>query len=252
MGKLDGKVALITGGSDGIGLATAQRFVAEGAYVFITGRRKEMLDAAVKKIGEKNVTGIQADASKLDQIDKIYEVIKKEKNTLDIIFANAAVLNLATLPAVTEQQFDDTFDINVKGVLFTVQKALPILKDGSSIIINSSIHSIKGFEAHSLYAASKAAVRSFARCWSVDLKDRKIRVNVLSPGPIKTAMLNHAMGAKNTEELDANFERFVSAVPLGRYGQPDEIAKVALFLASDDSSYITGIELFVDGGLAQI
>ncbi|CAF4450395.1 unnamed protein product, partial [Adineta steineri] len=142
---------------------TAQRFVAEGAYVFITGRRKEMLDAAVKKIGEKNVTGIQADASRLDQIDKIYEVIKKEKNTLDIIFANAAVLNMATLPAVTEQQLDDTFDINVKGVLFTVQKALPILKDGSSIIINSSIHSIKGFEAHSLYAASKAAVRSFAR-----------------------------------------------------------------------------------------
>ena len=250
MGKLDGKVALVTGGSDGIGLASAQQFVAEGAYVFITGRRKEALDAAVQKIGKKNVTAIQADASKLDEIDRIYEVIKKEKGKLDILFANAGVANFSPLPLATEKHFDDTFNLNVKGVLFTVQKALPIFKDGGSIILNGSIAGSKGMPGSSVYSATKAAIRSFARCWTVDLKDRKIRVNVLSPGPVETPGFKHAAGGEKQSE---QFTQMVTATsPMGRIGQPNEIAKVAVFLASNDSSYITGIELFVDGGIAQI
>jgi NAD(P)-dependent dehydrogenase (short-subunit alcohol dehydrogenase family) len=252
MGKLDGKVALITGGSDGIGLATAQHFVAEGAYVFITGRRKEALDAAVQKIGKKHVTAIQADASKLDQIDHIYQIIKKEKGKFDILFANAALGDMVPLPLITEKHFDDTFNVNVKGVLFTVQKALPIFNDGGSIIINGSVASFKGLPASSVYSATKAAIRSFARTWTVDLKDRKIRVNVLSPGPVETAMFRHSMGGENGKNLDAAVQQISASSPMGRVGQPDEIAKVAVFLASNDSSYITGIELCADGGFGQI
>ena len=251
MGKLDGKIALVTGGSDGIGLATAIQFVAEDAYVFITGRRQELLDAAVKKIGSKNVTAIQADSSKLDQIDNVINIIEKQKGKLDIVFANAGVAVTSPLESITEEHYNFIFDLNVKGVLFTVQKSLRILSNGSSIIINGSIHSIKGFPAHSIYAASKAAVRSFARCWAVDLKDRKIRVNVISPGGTETALAKNVAGG--TEEAwQAVSKKFSEIIVLGRIGQPEEIAKPAVFLASDDSSYITGIELFVDGGLAQI
>jgi NAD(P)-dependent dehydrogenase (short-subunit alcohol dehydrogenase family) len=251
MGKLDGKIALITGGSEGIGLATAQRFVAEGAYVFITGRRQEVLDAAVKQIGNKNVTAIQADSSKLDQLDNVYKIIEKQKGKLDILFANAGVAPKMPLESITENHYNEIFDINVKGVLFTVQKALRILNDGSSIILNGSIVGSKGYAATSIYSASKAAVRSFARCWSVDLKDRKIRVNVISPGPIETPLAKNITGGTD-EKWEAGLKRFSQAAVLGRIGQADEIAKPAVFLASDDSSYITGIELFVDGGIAQI
>ncbi len=252
MGKLDGKVALITGGSDGIGLATAQHFVAEGAYVFITGRRKELFDAAVKKIGKKNVTAIQSDASKLDQIDKVYEIIKKEKGKLDILFANAAIVGNVPLALITEKHFDDIFNVNVKGVLFTVQKALPIFNDGGSIILNGSIMGSKGWPASSVYSSTKAAIRSFARSWTVDLKDRKIRVNVLSPGPIETALARHALGGEDGKNFDESLKQIAATSPTGRIGQPDETAKAIVFLASNDSSYITGIELFVDGGIAQI
>jgi NAD(P)-dependent dehydrogenase (short-subunit alcohol dehydrogenase family) len=249
MGKLDGKIALITGGSDGIGLATAQEFVAEGAYVFITGRRKEALDSAVKKIG-KNVKAIQADSSKLDDLDNVYKIIKQEKGKLDVLFANAGIGGTNPLESITEKFYDDIFNINVKGVLFTVQKALPILNDGASVILNASFVSIKGGPASSIYFASKAAVRSFARTWCVDLKDRKIRVNAVSPGPIDTPLM-HNMGS--TKEISkAIVEKITGMTVLGRLGQPIEIAKSVVFLASDDSSYITGIELFVDGGAGQI
>jgi NAD(P)-dependent dehydrogenase (short-subunit alcohol dehydrogenase family) len=249
MGKLDGKIALITGGSDGIGLATAQEFVAEGAYVFITGRRKEALDSAVKKIG-KNVKAIQADSSKLDDLDNVYKIIKQEKGKLDVLFANAGIGGTNPLESITEKFYDDIFNINVKGVLFTVQKALPILNDGASVILNASFVSIKGGPASSIYFASKAAVRSFARTWCVDLKDRKIRVNAVSPGPIDTPLM-HNMGS--TKEISkAIVEKITGMTVIGRLGQPIEIAKSVVFLASDDSSYITGIELFVDGGAGQI
>ncbi|CAF1321910.1 unnamed protein product [Rotaria sordida] len=249
MGKLDEKIALITGGSDGIGLATAILFVAEGAYVFITGRRKEALDLAVKQIG-KNVTAIQADSSKLDDLDNVYKIIKQEKNKLDILFANAGVAGSIPLESITEKFYDDIFNVNVKGVLFTVQKVLPILNDGASVILNASFVSIKGAAGSSVYFASKAAVRSFARCLCVELKDRKIRVNAISPGPIDTSLMNN-MGS--TKEISkAIVDRLTSKTVMGRQGQPIEIAKTVLFLASDDSSYITGIELFVDGGAGQI
>jgi len=249
MGKLDGKIALITGGSDGIGLATAEEFVAEGAYVFITGRRKEALDLAVKKIG-KNVKAIQADSSKLDDLENVYKIIKQEKGKLDVLFANAGIGGTNPLESITEKFYDDIFNINVKGVLFTVQKALPILNDGASIILNASFVSIKGGPGSSIYFASKAAVRSFARTWCVDLKDRKIRVNAVSPGPIDTPLM-HNMGS--TKEISkAIVEKITGMTVIGRLGQPIEIAKSVVFLASDDSSYITGIELFVDGGAGQI
>ncbi|UJR07849.1 hypothetical protein I4U23_012132 [Adineta vaga] len=249
MGKLDGKIALITGGSDGIGLATAQQFVAEGAYVFITGRRQEALDLAVQKIG-KSVLAIRADSSKLEDLDHIYEVIKQEKGKLDVLFANAGVGGTMPLDIITEKFYDDIFNINVKGVLFTVQKALPILNNGASIILNASFVSIKGSLASSVYFASKAAVRSFARCWCVDLKDRQIRVNAISPGPIDTDLM-HNLGS--TKEISKNItDRVTSMTVMNRLGQPIEIAKSVVFLASDDSSYITGIELFVDGGAGQI
>jgi len=252
MGKLDGKIALVTGGSTGIGFATAQQFIAEGAaHVFITGRRQEALDEAVKKLGGKNVTAVQGDTSNLADIDKLYDVIKKQKGHLDILFANAGVAEFAPLGSITEKHFDDTFNINVKGVLFTIQKALPIFKDGGSIILNASIVSVKGIPAFSVYSATKAAIRSFARTWTVDLKERKIRVNALSPGAIDTPGLRNSLGT-NEEESKLFLDTLAASAPMNRIGTPDEIAKAAVFLASDDSSYITGIELFVDGGTAQI
>ena len=249
MGKLDGKVALVTGGNSGIGLATAKQFVEEGAYVFITGRRQAELDAAVQSIG-KNVTGIQGDVSNLDDLDRLYATIKDQKGRLDVLFANAGGGEFAPLGAITEAHFDKTFNINVKGLLFTVQKALPLLPDGASIILNASIAGIKGMPAFSVYSATKAAVRSFARSWTTDLKDRKIRVNAVSPGPILTPAID---GLANTEEeLKAFKDGLAASVPLGRMGDAIELAKAVVFLASDDSSYVAGTELFVDGGMAQI
>jgi NAD(P)-dependent dehydrogenase (short-subunit alcohol dehydrogenase family) len=250
MSKLEGKVAVVTGGSSGIGLATAQRFVSDGAYVFITGRRQSELDAAVKQIGEINVSGVQGDVSNLADLDRLYDAVKDQKGHIDVLFANAGVGELAPLGAITEAQFDKTFGINVKGVLFTVQKALPLFHDGGSIILNASIAASKGIEASSVYNATKAAIRSFARTWTVELKHRKIRVNAISPGMIDTPGLNGL--AQNKEQLEQFKTSFVSTIPLGRTGSPDEVAKAVSFLASDDSSYVNGIELFVDGGIAQI
>jgi len=247
--KLEGKIAVITGGNSGIGLATAKRFVTEGAYVFITGRRQKQLDLAVSEIG-KNVIGIQSDVSNLADIDKIYNTVKDQKNHIDIIFANAGIAQFAPLEKISEEHFDKIFRINVKGLLFTVQKLLPIFQEGGSIILNASIGSSKGVEDTSVYSATKAAVRSFARTWTVDLRHRKIRVNAISPGPIDTPIFSNLM--QNEEQSEQFKKNIVNTVPMGRMGTPDEVAKVVSFLASDDSSYITGIELFVDGGLAQI
>jgi NAD(P)-dependent dehydrogenase (short-subunit alcohol dehydrogenase family) len=249
MGKLDGKIALITGGSEGIGLVTAQLFVDEGAFVFITGRRQEALDLAVKQIG-KNVKAIQGDVSKLEDLDNLYKIIQQEKGHLDVLFANAGIGGRMPLEQITEKFYDDIFNVNVKGLLFTVQKALPILKDGASIILNASRLSIKGRAAVSVYSASKAAVRSFARCWCVDLKDRKIRVNAISPGATDTPMLRNL--GRTKEESQEIVENLAKLTVMDRLSQPIEIAKVVVFLASDDSSYITGIELFIDGGASQI
>jgi NAD(P)-dependent dehydrogenase (short-subunit alcohol dehydrogenase family) len=249
MNKLEGKVAVITGGSSGIGLATAHRFVCEGAYVFITGRRQAELDAAVEQIG-KNVTGVQGDASNLADLDRLYSVVQREKGHIDVLFANAGVAEYAPLGSLTEQHYDRIFDVNVKGVVFTVQKALPLFRDGGSIILNASVVSVKGFPAFSIYSATKAAVRSFARTWTTDLKDRKIRVNALSPGPIDTPIFEtHSASKEETAQTKA---RYASFVPMGRLGEADELAKAALFLASDDSSFVTGVDLFVDGGLGQV
>jgi NAD(P)-dependent dehydrogenase (short-subunit alcohol dehydrogenase family) len=250
MGKLEGKTALITGGSSGIGLATAKRFVDEGAYVFITGRRQGELETAVSHIG-RNVTAVQSDVSKMADLDKLYAAVKKQKAKLDIVFANAGTGSFAPLEQISEEHFDTQFDVNVKGLLFTVQKALPLLQPGGSIVLNASIVSITGSPAFSVYSATKAAVRSFARTWSVDLKERKIRVNAISPGIIPTPGYNTSLGMTK-EEVDQYVQSSLVDIPLGRPGTADEIAKAVLFLASDDSSYVTGIELFVDGGLAQI
>ena len=249
MKKLEGKVAVTTGGNSGIGLATAQRFVSDGAYVFITGRRQSELDAAVKQIG-KDVSGVQGDVSNLADLDRLYATVKKQKGRIDILFANAGVGELVPLGAITEAHFDKTFSINVKGLLFTVQKALPLFQDGGSIILNASIAASKGVDASSVYNATKAAIRSFARTWTVELKQRKIRVNAISPGMIDTPGLDGL--AKSQEQLEQFKTSFVSTIPMGRTGSPDEVANVVSFLASDDSSYVTGIELFVDGGVAQI
>src|SRR5260370_2173499 len=249
MGKLEGKVAIVTGGTTGIGLATAQRFVAEGAQVFITGRRQGELDAAVKLIG-KNVTGVQGDVSKLAELDQLYAKVKQQAGHIDVLFANAGGGEFAPLGAITEEHYDKTFDINVKGLLFTVQKALPLFTDGGSIILNASIVASKGLEAISVYSATKAAVRSFARCWTTDLRHRKIRVNVISPAPIETSIFTKA--ALTPEQVHEAKEGLVAAVPMGRMGTPDEVANAAVFLASDDSSYVTGVELFVHGGMAQV
>jgi NAD(P)-dependent dehydrogenase (short-subunit alcohol dehydrogenase family) len=249
MNKLEGKVAVITGGNSGIGLATAKRFVAEGAYVFVTGRRQTELNVAVRDIG-KNVTDVQGDVSNLADLDRLYSIVKQQKGRIDILFANAGLGEFSTLGEISEAHFDKTFDVNVKGLLFTVQKAVPLFKDGGSIILNSSIAGSKGVEGFSVYSASKAAVRSFARTWTVDLRYRKIRVNAISPGPIDTPAFSDLM--RNEEQSRQLKKDLVSNVPLRRMGTPDEVAKVALFLASDESSYVTGIELFVDGGAAQI
>jgi NAD(P)-dependent dehydrogenase (short-subunit alcohol dehydrogenase family) len=249
--KLDGKVAVITGGNSGIGLATAQRFVEEGTYVFITGRRQSELDAAVKHIGN-NVTGVQGDVSNLADLDKLYATIQQQKGSIDILFANAGLGESAPLPAISEAHFDRTFDVNVKGLLFTVQKALPLFKDGGSIILNASTAASKAIEGFSVYCATKAAVRSFARTWTVELKHRKIRVNAISPGPIDTPGLRAAFSGLGQSEDQIKAGLLITSVPLGRMGTPDEIAKVVSFLASEESSFITGIELFVDGGVAQI
>jgi NAD(P)-dependent dehydrogenase (short-subunit alcohol dehydrogenase family) len=247
--RLAGKTALITGGNSGIGLATAKQFVNEGAYVYISGRRDTELAAAVKEIG-KNVTGIQGDVSNLGDLDRLFAQIKREKGNLDIVFANAGVATYAAFGEITEQHFDSIFGINVKGLLFTVQKALPLLPDGASIILNASIVGSKGLPANSVYSATKAAIRSFARTWTTDLKDRRIRVNAVSPGPIDTPGLNNLVASTGAGEQ--RLKTLSSVVPLGRLGTPDEIAKAVVFLASDDSSYITGVELFVDGGFAQV
>jgi NAD(P)-dependent dehydrogenase (short-subunit alcohol dehydrogenase family) len=250
MSKLEGKVAVITGGNSGIGLATAQRLVAEGAYAFITGRRQSELDAAVKQIG-KNVTAVQGDVSNLADLDRLYATVKQEKGHIDILFANAGTGEFGSLGAISEEQFDKTFNANVKGVLFTVQKALPLLRDGSSIILNASIVSVTGPAALSVYSASKAAVRSFARSFTTDLKDRKIRVNAVSPGVIPSPGYRNSLGLTD-EQVKQYAENAVVNIPLGRTGTLDEVAKVVSFLASDESSYVTGIELFVDGGMVQV
>jgi NAD(P)-dependent dehydrogenase (short-subunit alcohol dehydrogenase family) len=249
MGKLEGKIALITGGNSGIGLATAKQFVNEGAYVFITGRRNSELAAAVKEIGG-NVTGVQGDVSNLGDLDRLFAQIKREKGKLDIVFANAGVAEVSPLGKITEEHYDSIFNINVKGVVFTVQKALPLMPDGASIILNASIVASKGLSANSVYSATKAAVRSFARTWTTDLKERRIRVNAVSPGFIDTPGLSNLLASTGTGQQGK--EMISNAIPLGRFGTPDQIAKAVVFLASDDSSYITGTELFVDGGFAQV
>jgi NAD(P)-dependent dehydrogenase (short-subunit alcohol dehydrogenase family) len=249
MGKLAGKIALVTGGNGGIGLATAKEFVQEGAYVFITGRRNTELAAAVKEIG-RNVIGVQGDVSNLGDLDRLFAQIKQERGRLDIVFANAGVAKYAPFGTITEERFDSIFDINVKGLLFTVQKALPLLPDGASIILNASVVGSKGLGSNSVYSATKAAVRSFARTWTTDLKDRHIRVNAISPGPIETPGLSDLLSSSDAGEQRR--KAIPTTVPLGRLGRPDEIAKAVVFLASDDSSFITGTELFVDGGFAQV
>jgi NAD(P)-dependent dehydrogenase (short-subunit alcohol dehydrogenase family) len=247
--KLSGKIALVTGGSSGIGLATAKRFVSEGAYVFITGRRQPELDAAVKLIGS-DLNGIRSDVSNLADLDRIFATIKSTKGRLDILFANAGGGSLVPLGQITEEHFDKTFNTNVRGLLFTVQKALPLMPPGSSIVLNASTTSIKGTPAFSVYSATKAAVRSFARNWTLDLKERKIRVNAISPGVVPTP--GYDLMGLTKEQVQGFVDSMATAIPLGRVGVPDEIAKAVVFLASDDSSFVNGIELFVDGGMAQI
>jgi NAD(P)-dependent dehydrogenase (short-subunit alcohol dehydrogenase family) len=242
--KLENRVAVITGATSGMALATAKLFVEEGAYVFVIGRSQERLDKAIKEIGKNNVTGVQGDAGNLTDLDRLFETVKKEKSHIDVLFASAGIAELnKPLGSITEKSFDDTFNVNVRGTLFTVQKALPLIKDGGSIILNSSIAGVKGYPGTTVYSASKAAIRSFARIWTAELKG-KIRVNVISPGPIDTAIFDGA-----PQEMK---DGLASIVPMGRMGQPPEIATAALFLASDDSSFVTGIELCVDGGTAQV
>jgi NAD(P)-dependent dehydrogenase (short-subunit alcohol dehydrogenase family) len=243
MGKLQGKVAVITGGSTGIGFAAADLFVKEGAHVFITGRRQKELDAAARAIGN-HVTAVQGDVAKLSDLDRLYETVKATGRRIDVVFANAGIGEFLALGKITEEHFDKLFSTNVKGALFTVQKALPLLNDGASIILTGSVGSVKGTPGFWVYGATKAAIRNFVRAWTVELKDRRIRSNVLSPGPTDTPL---AAGAP----ADA-IARIVSTIPMGRMGTSEEIARAALFLASDDSSFVSGIELFVDGGRAQI
>jgi NAD(P)-dependent dehydrogenase (short-subunit alcohol dehydrogenase family) len=247
--KFTGKIAVITGGSTGIGLAAAKRFIQEGMdHVFITGRRKDALDAAVAEIG-RNTTGVPGDVANLSDLDRLYDAVKKHNRKIDVIFANAGVAQLAPFGTVEEKFYDLHFDANVKGLFFSVQKGLPLMKDGGAIILTGSIADIKGFPAMSVYSATKAAVRSFARTWTNDLRDRRIRVNVLSPGHIDTPILE---GLQQGEALKKMKKEMENNVPLGRLGDPDEIAKAVSFLASDEASYVSGVELFVDGGVAQI
>lgn len=247
--SLQNKVAVITGGSSGIGLATAKRFVAEGAFVFITGRRKAELDAVAAEIGG-NVVAIQADTSSLLDLDRVYEAVRTHKGRVDIVVANAGILEHAPIGEVSEEHFDRLFSVNVKGIVFAVQKALPLIADGSTIILMSSTVASKGLGRNGVYAATKAAIRSFARNWIVDLKDRKIRVNAISPGPIDTPGLSGA--APDAAALTALQAKLAAQVPLGRLGVADEIARTAVFLASDASSFINGADIQVDGGWAQI
>ncbi len=243
MGKLEGKVAVITGGSSGLALETAKRFVKEGAYVFITGRRQEALDEAVKLIG-RNVTGVRGDAANLDDLDRLFDTVKREKGEIDILFASAGKGEAALLGEITEEHFDKEFGLIVRGTLFTAQKALPLIKDGGSIIMIGSVASVKGFPGFGVYAASKAALRSFARTWLNELKSRNIRVNVLSPGQVDTP---------DSQRLDeATRKMFESLIPRGKMGRPEEIAAAALFLASDEASYVNGLDFAVDGGFSAI
>jgi hypothetical protein len=248
--KLEGKIAVVTGGTAGIGLATAKRFATEGAQVFVTGRRQAELDALVRAIGPK-ATGIKADSANLSDLDRLYERVKTEAGRIDVLFVNAGGGSMLPLGSISEEQFDDTFGRNVKGVIFTVQKALPLLVDGASVILTASNASIKGTAAFSVYSASKAAVRNFARSWTLDLKARGIRVNVISPGPIKTPGLVDLAGPEATKQQGL-LDYMASTIPLGRVGDPEEVASAAAFLASSESSFIAGTELFVDGGQAQI
>ena len=245
MDRLTNKTAVITGGSSGIGLATAQRFVDEGAYVFIVGRRQSELDKAVQQIG-RNVTAVQADVTKLDDLDRLFSIVRQERGKIDVLFANSGSIEHRTLDEISPEHYDATFSVNVRGLIFTVQKALPLMSDGSSIILTSSVAGVKGLPAHGTYSAAKAAVRSLARTWTIELEDRGIRVNAVSPGAIDTPIIESQV---STDELRA---RFAAATPLGRIGRPEEIASAVLFLASEDSSFVAGIDLFVDGGLAQV
>jgi len=247
--RFNSKVVVVTGGTSGIGLAAAKAFSAEGASVFITGRRQDALDNAVKEIGGR-VTGVQGDMSNLADIDRLYDVVQQKHAQIDVVVANAGSGEMAPLGAITEDHYQKTFDTNVKGVLFTVQKALPLLKDGAAIVLTASSASIKGTANFSVYSATKAAVRNFARSWILDLKDRHIRVNTISPGVTDTAGLNDLFGGR--EQAEGMKGYLASLIPAGRVGQPEEIAKAVLFLASDDASFVNGIELFADGGQAQI
>lgn len=249
MSRLLNKTAVITGGNSGIGLATAKRFVEEGAYVFIVGRRQEELDRATAEIG-RNVTAIRADVTKLDELDRLYAIVREQRGSIDVLFANSGAIEHKTLEEITPEHYDKTFDVNVRGLIFTVQKALPLLTDQSSIILTSSVAGVLGIQAHDTYSAAKAAVRSLARTWTVELKGRGIRVNVVSPGAIDTPIIESQV--TTPEAADELRAKFAAATPLGRIGRPDELASAVLFLASDESSYVAGIELFVDGGLAQV
>ena len=249
MPRLDGKVSLVTGGTSGIGLAAANALAKEGAYVYITGRRERELTTAVQQIGG-NATGVRGDVSNARDLDRLFEQIKEEKGRLDILFANAGIARYAALGNITEELYDSIFNVNVKGVLFTVQKALPLMPDGGSIILNASVVGSKGLSSNSVYSATKASIRSFARTWTTDLKHRGIRVNAISPGTIDTPGLNNLLASGEAGEQRRKM--VASAIPLGRFGRPDEVAKTVVFLASDESSYITGAEIFVDGGFAQV
>jgi NAD(P)-dependent dehydrogenase (short-subunit alcohol dehydrogenase family) len=249
MPRLDGKVSLVTGGTSGIGLAAANALAKEGAHVYITGRRERELTTAVQQIGG-NATGVRGDVSNARDLDRLFEQIKEEKGILDILFANAGIARYAALGNITEELYDSIFNVNVKGVLFTVQNALPLMPDGGSIILNASVVGSKGLSSNSVYSATKASIRSFARTWTTDLKHRAIRVNAISPGTIDTPGLNDLLASGEAGEQRRKM--VASAIPLGRFGRPDEVAKAVVFLASDESSYITGSEILVDGGFAQV
>ncbi len=250
MKRLENKVALITGGSSGIGLATAKRFIHEGAKVVITGRNEDALNQAIQILGDNNAIAIASDSGDLNHHDALFSTIEKQYGKLDIVFANAGIILLSDFPGSTERDFDRQFNINVKGTFFTVQKALPLMSKGGSIILTSSVAHHKGLDGHNIYAATKAALRSFARSWTTDLKDRGIRVNCLSPGPIATPIISK-MGVSEAERELFDMQ-VASRIPAGRFGLPEEVAAAALFLASDESSFISGIDLSVDGGMGQI
>ncbi|MFH8464535.1 SDR family NAD(P)-dependent oxidoreductase [Streptomyces sp. NPDC017991] len=279
MGQLEGKTAVVTGGSTGIGLATARRLAAEGAHVFITGRRKGELDEAVEAIGPERTTAVAGDISDLADLDRLYDAVRARGRGLDVVFANAGTASFATLEQITEEHFDRIFGVNVRGTVFTVQKALPLLNDGASVILNSSVRADDGVAAFGVYAASKAAIRSFARTWANELKDRGIRVNAISPGTIDTPGLDAVVAtpstpdttdttdttgtagagetagtsdASGTSDAPVTKAQFAAAVPLGRIGRPDEVADAVAFLASGQSGFILGANLYVDGGENQI